>query len=110
MFKIEYLIVFKKEAKKILTLTELKYLDSYLEKNIIPNGDKIGKVLTYDFLREIKIGNKRIYYLIYKNLDLILLVAISKNKKDQQLIINFIKENIESYKLYAYKKYQEFNL
>ncbi len=110
MFKVEYLPIFEKEAKKLLTLKELKYLELYIEKNLILNGDRIGKVLTYDFLREIKIGNKRIYYLIYKNLALILLVAISKNKKDQQIVIDYIKENIESYKLYAYNKYREFNL
>ena len=37
----------------------------------------VGKQLTYPFLREKKIGGRRIYYLIYEDLKLVLIVATS---------------------------------
>lgn len=58
----------------------------------------VGKPLSYPFLREKRIGGRRIYYLIYEDLGLVLLVATSE-KKDQQETINHIK-----YQLYDYKK------
>src|SRR3990167_9076464 len=61
----------------------------------------LGKPLTYPFLREKKIGGRRIYYLVYENLKLILLVATS-DKKDQQETINRIKSQ-----LYEFKKVAE---
>jgi len=51
-----------------------------------------GKPLGYPFLREKKIGGKRIYYLIYPELKLVLLVATSY-KKNQQETIEHIKSN-----------------
>lgn len=57
----------------------------------------VGKPLRFDWFREKKIGNKRMYYLIYKNLNRILLVAFG-SKKNQQKIINHIIENKERYR------------
>jgi len=56
-----------------------------------------GKQLSYNFLREKKIRDKRIYYLIYEDLKLVLLVATS-SKKDQQRVIDFIKDNLSEWR------------
>lgn len=55
-----------------------------------------GKPLGYRFFREKKIKDKRIYYLIYEDFNIVLLVAIS-DKKAQQTTINKIKELLPAY-------------
>jgi hypothetical protein len=76
----------------------------YVEAEKIPEklaeNPYTGKQLSYPFLREKKIGGRRIYYLIYEDLKLILLVAAS-GKKDQQTTINHIKENLKEFKSIA---------
>tara|TARA_Y100000310_G_C20649452_1_gene798538 strand:- start:167 stop:484 length:318 start_codon:yes stop_codon:yes gene_type:complete len=62
----------------------------------------VGKQLTYSFLREKKIGGKRIYYLVYEDLNLVLLVATS-DKKDQQITINHIKLELDNFREIAEK-------
>lgn len=57
----------------------------------------IGAQLKYPFLREKRIREKRIYYLIYEDLKLVLLVAVS-GKKDQQATIDHIKEHLDEFK------------
>lgn len=57
----------------------------------------VGKPLKYDWFREKKLGNKRLYYLVYKNINRILLVSFGL-KKDQQRIIDHIIENKDRYK------------
>lgn len=61
-----------------------------------------GSQLSYPFLREKRIKEKRIYYLIYKDLKLVLLVAVS-GKKDQQATIDHIKENLDDFRKIAEK-------
>ncbi len=60
----------------------------------------IGKPLGYPFLRESRVSGRRIYYLIYDDLKLILLVAVS-GKKDQQATINHIKNQLKEYRKVA---------
>ena len=105
MFRILYFPNFEKELKKIFSKRELIYFENYIDKNIIFYGNKIGKVLTYNYLREIKIGIKRVYYLVYNDINTILFVAVSKNKKDQQQIIDFIRENIDVYRSFIQNFY-----
>lgn len=62
----------------------------------------VGKNLSYRFLREKRIREKRIYYLVYEDIVLILLVAVS-GKKDQQKTIDHIKNNFGEFKKYAEK-------
>lgn len=57
----------------------------------------VGKPLSYPFLREKKIGGQRIYYLVYADLNMVLLVATS-DKKDQQATIDRIKNQLDEYK------------
>ena len=55
----------------------------------------VGDQLTYPFLRE-----KRVYYLVYDDLQLVLLVATS-GKKDQQETIDHIKSQLDEYRKIA---------
>ena len=57
----------------------------------------VGDPLGYPFLREKRIKEKRIYYLIYEDLYLVLLVAVS-GKKDQQDTIDHIKEQLKEFR------------
>lgn len=60
----------------------------------------IGKPLGYPFLREKRIREKRVYYLVYPDLKLVLLVAVS-GKKDQQATIAHIKAQLDEYRKIA---------
>ena len=59
-------------------------------------GDPLG----YPFLREKRIREKRIYYLIYEDLKLVLLVAVS-SKKDQQTTIDHLKNGLDEFRKIA---------
>jgi hypothetical protein len=74
---------------------EAEKIPAKLKEN--PN---LGKQLTYRFLRESKIKERRVYYLIYEDLRLVLLVAVS-GKKDQQTTINHIKRNFNQFRKVA---------
>ena len=79
--------VMEKEEKEWVDKIKLKLKDN-------PN---VGKPLRFEWFREKKFGDKRIYYLIYKNLNRILIVSFG-SKKEQQKIINHIIENKERYR------------
>ncbi|MDA3854701.1 MAG: hypothetical protein PF569_00475 [Candidatus Woesearchaeota archaeon] len=106
MFDVYYFPTFQEETKFILSKYERSLVEKFIIKNLEPSGDKKGDSLTYDFFREFKINGKRVYFLIYKDIAIILLVSASKNKKDQQKVINKIKENLKLYKEYAIKLYE----
>ena len=59
-------------------------------------GDPLG----YPFLREKRIRGKRIYYLVYNDLKLVLLVA-SSEKKNQQATIDHIKQHLGEFRIIA---------
>src|SRR3989344_3894340 len=56
-----------------------------------------GRQLGYRFLREKRVREKRISYLVYDDLKLVLLVATS-GKKDQQATINHIKDKLHGFR------------
>jgi len=60
----------------------------------------VGDQLRYPFLREKRLREKRAYYLIYDDLKLVLLVATS-GKKDQQETINYIKNRLPQFRKIA---------
>ncbi len=60
----------------------------------------IGNSLGYPYLRERRIREKRIYYLVYDDLKLVMLVATS-GKKDQQETINHIKGRLDEFRMIA---------
>ncbi len=62
----------------------------------------VGDPLQYRFLREKRIKEKRIYYLVYDDLEAVLIVATSE-KKNQQETINKIIKNFDEYKIYLEK-------
>ena len=57
----------------------------------------VGKPLGCPFFREKKIGGYRIYFLVYEELETVLLITIS-DKKAQQETINRIKGELDFYK------------
>ena len=60
----------------------------------------VGQQLRYPFLREKRIKDKRVYYLIYEDLKLVLLVAVS-GKKGQQSTIDHIVSQFKEYRKVA---------
>ena len=57
----------------------------------------VGAPLGYRFLREKRIKEKRIYFLVYEDLKSVLLIAVS-GKKDQQATIDHIKGNLDEFR------------
>ena len=57
----------------------------------------VGAPLGYRFLREKRIKEKRIYFLVYEDIRLVLLIAVS-GKKDQQATIDHIKGNLDEFR------------
>lgn len=55
--------------------------------------------LRYKHLREKRLKEKRVYFLIYSDLQAVLIVAIS-GKKDQQATINRIINYFDEYRIY----------
>ena len=95
---------FDKYASKIFEKSDFDELNKFIEK--LKFNSNLGKPLGYDFLREKKIKGKRVYFLVYKEICLILFVATS-DKKAQQKVINEIKYDLEEYKMYAYDLYRK---
>ncbi len=99
MFRVFKSPGFEKKASKILTRSELLELEKLIEKMKL--GIITGKTITYDFPKEKKIGGKKIYFLVYANIKIVLLVSAS-NKKYQQETIDEIKLLLPEFKKYAY--------
>jgi len=57
----------------------------------------VGKPLRFPWFREKKYKGKRLYYLVYQNLNKVLLAAYG-SKKEQQRIIAHVLANLEEYK------------
>ena len=56
-----------------------------------------GRPLGYRFFREKKLGGKRLYFLIYVEKSVVLLIDYS-GKKNQQVSVDKIKESLELFK------------
>ena len=66
-------------------------------------GDDIGKPLRIPYFREKKFDNKRLYFLVYENFMVILVLAIG-DKKTQQATINRILSELNEYKDFIDKR------
>lgn len=65
------------------------------------NGDYVGKPLGgVSIFKEKKLNGKRLYFLVYKQFSVILILAMS-NKKTQQGTINNILSNLAEYQHYV---------
>lgn len=104
MFKTYEIGDFEKNLKKLLDKSELEEYENF--KKELKKGTILGKPLGYEFFREKKIGGKRIYFLIYKEITLILFVKSSK-KKYQQETIDEIKILLPEFKKLAYDIYKK---
>lgn len=86
--------------EKMLRQTQLTHLSNRIEQ--IKQGRFLGKTLSYPFFKEIKLQEKRAYYLIYTKFNIVLFITLS-NKKYQQKEIDKIKLNFKKYYTYAKK-------
>jgi len=62
----------------------------------LKKGAKIGQPLGYPFFREKRIDGRRMYFLVYEDIDTVLLITIS-DKKAQQDAIDKIKKDVDYY-------------
>lgn len=92
-FKVFRTHEFEKKFSK-LSKTEQNSVDKF-EKKLVENP-YLGKPLGYSFLREKKLNGKRIYYLVYEDYIIVLMVAVG-DKKTQQETIDAIKQKLGEY-------------
>jgi len=71
-------------------------------------GGEVGKPLQRSYFREKKFGNKRLYFLIYKEFMVVLGVAIG-DKKLQQTTIDKTISRIKYYEKLVVEKLREFD-
>lgn len=62
----------------------------------------VGDQIRFKFFREKRIDEKRVYYLVYDDLQLVLMVGLS-GKKDQKKTINHIAGHFVEFRRYAEK-------
>jgi len=79
----------------VMEKAEKEWVDK-IKIQLIENS-QTGKPLRFDWFSEKKFGDKRMYYLIYKDVSKVLLVSFGP-KKDQQKIIDHIVENKDRYR------------
>lgn len=78
-----------------LNKDEKEWIKKVIEQ--LKENSCVGKPLRFDWFREKRYGGKRLYYLVYQNINRILLVAFGK-KKEQQKIIEHVLANKSRYK------------
>lgn len=94
----EYKILVTEEFER-----DFEKCDGSIKKQIEKEIDQlkinpyVGKPLGYEFLREKKAENYRFYYLIFKEQIVVFVLALS-TKKNQQKVIDRIKQLIPFYK------------
>ncbi|HLC78111.1 MAG TPA: type II toxin-antitoxin system RelE/ParE family toxin [Candidatus Nanoarchaeia archaeon] len=98
-YAIYTLDVFDKEMKKLSQGEQDRIEKLFLQLRENPH---VGDQLRHNFFREKRLNGKRIYYLIYDDLKVVLVVAIS-NKKTQQVTIDRIVRYFTEYRNYVEK-------
>ena len=98
--------VFNKEMNKLSSDYSSKIEKIFLQ---LKDNPYVGDPIRYKFFREKRINEKRIYYLVYDDLKIVLLVAIG-GKKAQQETIDKIVTYFEEYRDYAKKLSDSSNL
>lgn len=85
MYSVFHTKKFDKESLKHLSKKEQKEVENFEKRQLVKNP-YVGDPLGYKFFREKKIGGKRIYYLVYDDLNSVLLVGLSDKKTQQETI------------------------
>lgn len=85
-----------------LDKSEQKRVDKILDQ-LLERGGEVGKPLSgLSFFREKKFDGKRLYYLVYSNVFVVLALAIG-DKKAQQATINQILMNLAEYQQHVFE-------
>lgn len=95
MYKVYRTEEFEKRMKKLLMSEQQKRVDK-IEDEIAEKGF-VGNPLGLTFLREKRISEKRVYFLVYEDLKIALMVSIS-DKKAQQETIDKIKAYLAEFR------------
>ena len=99
MFRIFKPATFDKDFNK-LDNSEQKRVDKILNQ-LLERGGEVGKPLSgLSFFKEKKFDGKRLYFLVYENLQAILVLAVN-DKKAQQTTINLILRDFAQYQQYV---------
>ncbi|MBI5397915.1 hypothetical protein HZB03_00495 [Candidatus Woesearchaeota archaeon] len=91
---------FGHEYKKLPTDIKDRFENQFNKLRENPYG--LGKTLGYPWFRELKNDKFRLYYLIYDQQVIVLFVGVSA-KKNQQMVINIIKNNLKMFKEFIEK-------
>ncbi len=81
----------------------VKRLDSIFERYLarisqqLANNPLAGKPLKFSFFREKRFREKRTYYLVYEDFLIVLFVAVS-DKKNQQQTINYVVGRLDDFR------------
>jgi mRNA-degrading endonuclease RelE of RelBE toxin-antitoxin system len=94
---------FDRETEKLSKDEQERIQKIYLQ---LKENPFVGDQLQYRNLREKRIREKRVYYLVYDDFKVVLVVAVS-GKKNQQATINHIIDNFDEYKEYLKKLLKE---
>ena len=98
-YKVYVLEVFDKERNKLSPDYFSKIEKIFLQ---LKENPYVGDSIRYKFFREKRIKEKRIYYLVYDDLNIVLVVAIG-GKKSQKETIDKIANYFNEYRNYAEK-------
>lgn len=93
MYKVYQTLEFKKLYGK-LPAAEQRMVDNIIHR--LAENPNQGKPLGFHNIREKKIGGRRVYYIVYESYLVVLMVAIS-DKKTQQETIDLINELLPEY-------------
>jgi len=96
---------FNKEISKLSQEEQRRMQKIFLQ---IKETPYVGDQLQIKILREKRLKEKRIYYLVFNDLRVVLVVAIS-DKKAQQKTIDYIMKYINEYKIYLHKLLRDKN-
>lgn len=93
MFKEQYTRLEKAQKERIYAFVEQLKINPVM----------VGKPLRYYFFREKKFNGKRLYYLVYREWNIVLLVRLS-DKKDQPEAIAWVLQNLHTLKEFVEEK------
>ena len=98
-FAVYTLNVFDKEMNKLSESDKELVQKIFLQ---LKENPYVGDQIRYKFFREKRVREKRVYYLIYDDLKVVLMVAVGGKKAQQETIDEIIKY-FKEYREYAQK-------